>query len=79
MTCIPLRRRKNDKATGFICVSPVYRLKVCGKYIWMEWHSYLGPSFYTDRKCEKQYWPDDEDDVIWVVFKRWQENHKEVT
>jgi hypothetical protein len=78
MTCIPLRRRKADKLSGFICISPIYRLKVCGKYIFMEWHSYLGPTFYTDRAFEKEYIPQGEDDVIWTVFNQWAEKHKEL-
>lgn len=39
-------------ADGIICVSPFYRLPLSdGTHVFMEWHSYLGPTFFRDRAC----------------------------
>lgn len=43
MTCIRI-------GDGFICVSPFYRLRLeDGGYVYMDWHSYCGPTFYKDK------------------------------
>lgn len=35
---------------GIICLVPFYRLRLeDGRYVFMEWHSYLGPCFYKDK------------------------------
>lgn len=55
MTCIPF-------AGCIICVSPFYRLRLAdGRCVFMEWHSYLGPTIYRDRACRRDIedWYDD--------------------
>ncbi len=43
MTCIPI-------AYGVICMSPSFRLPLSdGSRVYMEWHSYCGPTFYRDK------------------------------
>jgi len=40
---------------GFICGSPSFRLRTNdGRYIFMSWHSYLGPTFYHDRNEQRE-------------------------
>jgi hypothetical protein len=64
MTCI----RFNG---GIICVSPYGRLHLGNRYIMVEFHEYLGPTFFTDRDMTKLYEPKDESAPIWPVFNRW--------
>lgn len=55
MTCIHHR--------GFIiCMSPWHRLRLAdGRYVFLDWHSYLGPTFYIDRAARREIedWHDD--------------------
>ncbi len=49
-------------AGGIICMSPFFRLRLAdGRCVFMEWHSYLGPTIYRDRACSRQIddWYDD--------------------
>jgi len=45
-----------------ICTIPCFRLRLTdGRYIYMEYHHYLGPNFYRDRKNIRfieQWWDD---------------------
>jgi len=35
---------------AIVCISPFYRLPLRdGTHVFMEWHSYLGPTFFRDR------------------------------
>lgn len=52
------------KTVGFICFSPFYRLRLSdGRYVFMAWHNYCGPTFYHDRaeKREIENWWEDEE------------------
>jgi hypothetical protein len=55
MPCAPFHN-------GIFCYSPRYRLRLLdGRYIWMDWHSYLGPTFFRDREMKreiKDWWDD---------------------
>lgn len=43
MTCIRLH-------SAIVCVSPFFRLPLAdGTRVFMDWHSYCGPTFYRDR------------------------------
>lgn len=43
MTCVRI-------PDGFACMSPSYRLPLAdGTRIYMDWHSYCGPTFYRDK------------------------------
>lgn len=47
---------------GIVCVSPLYRLRLLdGRYIYMSWHNYLGPTVYADkyeRRMIDDWWQD---------------------
>ena len=58
-----------------ICTSPWGRLKVGNKYVWVDFHSYCGPSFYHDSNMSRLYDPVDEHDPIWPVFGVWYDKH----
>jgi hypothetical protein len=55
MTCI-------SWGSSIVCVSPLYRLRLLdGRYIYMAWHRYLGPTFYRDRLEQRMlddWWQD---------------------
>jgi hypothetical protein len=55
MTCIVCRN-------AVVCVTPFYRLRLLdGRYVFMDWHSYFGPTFYRDRLSNreiKDWWKD---------------------
>ncbi|MFV7439662.1 hypothetical protein ACLPJF_22085 [Pseudomonas vlassakiae] len=47
MTCVPI-------GVGYVCFSPAHRLRLAdGTCVYLNWHSYLGPTFYRDR-CEQR-------------------------
>jgi hypothetical protein len=49
-------------AGAIICHQPFYRLPLNdGTHVFMEWHHYLGPTFYRDRACVRiiEDWYDD--------------------
>lgn len=49
--------------TAIICHNPFYRLPLAdGRRVFMEWHSYLGPTFFHDRMYSrevKDWWEND--------------------
>jgi hypothetical protein len=73
MTCIPFGS-VGEGVIGFICVNDQIRFHVGNRYIWMDWHDYTGPSFYT-KKDGREVWydPVDENDPVWVPFGVWLE------
>ena len=73
MTCIPFNTRGSR---GFICVNYWGRLHVGDKYIWVSFHQYCGPSFFTDADMSKPYWPEDENDPVWPEFAKWMEKYE---
>lgn len=50
------------KISGFICVSPDFRLRLDdGRHVFMTWHHYCGPNFYHDRSLCREildWWED---------------------
>ena len=64
MTCI-------NMGSMIVCVAPWGRLKVGNRYVWVDFHAYCGPSFYTDSKMTKLYDPVDENDPVWEPFGKW--------
>lgn len=59
-------------AGGIVCISPCGRLHVGNRYIFMDFHEYCGPSFYTkERGKEVDYEPADEKDPVWPEFEKW--------
>ena len=72
MTCIRFGGPGPNDPVGFVCVNDQIRLHVGNRYIWMSWHPYTGPSFYTMCKGEEIYYePKDENDPVWEVFGKW--------
>lgn len=63
MPCIPINN-------GFICTNRCGRLHLPGKYIWVEFHSYCGPTFWQDAGGTKVY-DAKEGDPIWPLFNDW--------
>jgi hypothetical protein len=47
------------------------RLRVGNRYVFFDFHSYCGPSFFTDRAMTKPYEPADENDPVWPPFQAW--------
>ena len=66
MTCIQM-------GSTIVCVNHCGRLKVGNRYVWVDFHEYCGPSFYTDSRMSKLYDPKDENDPVWEPFGRWLE------
>lgn len=64
MTCI-------NMGSAIVCVSPWGRLKVGNRYVWVDFHEYCGPSFYTDAAMRKKYEPNGVDDPVWEQFGNW--------
>jgi len=49
MTCVKL----NSITT--VCINPFYKLRLDnGDHVFMEWHKYLGPTFYKDKKSNRE-------------------------
>ena len=55
MTCAPILQAFGNttgrpRVVGWVCFSPFYRLRLeDGTCVFMDWHSYCGPTFYRDR------------------------------
>ena len=72
MTCLFFGGRTPNEPRGVICVNEQHRLHVGKRYIWMSWHNYTGPSFYTMEKGkEVEYEPENETDPVWGAFGKW--------
>lgn len=56
---------------GIVCTSPWGRLHVGNRYVWVDYHSYCGPSFSYDAAGNKPYDPVDENDPVWPEFGKW--------
>ena len=69
MTCIRMG------SNMIVCVSPWGRLKVGNRYVWVDFHPYCGPSFYTDANMSRMYDPADEKDPVWPEFTKWLDKH----
>jgi hypothetical protein len=69
MTCVRI-------GNGTVCISPWGRLKLGNRYVWVDFHEYCGPSFYTDAAMSKVYEPADENDPIWPLFGKWLEKYR---
>jgi len=69
MPCSPILDFCGKRRVGFICWSPVHHL---GRGVWMEWHSYLGPSFYHDKDCQKPMHDWYERPQVVALFEKWQ-------
>jgi hypothetical protein len=51
MTCTPFKSGRN---TGWICWSPIRRLRLSdGTCVFMEWHTYGGPTFFRDKNLRR--------------------------
>ena len=48
MPCVPFQI---GQSRGYVCVAA--RVTKLMRGVWMEWHSYLGPTFWRDRDCTK--------------------------
>lgn len=60
---------------GIVCVMPWARFHVGNRYIWMEYHPFGGPTFFTDRACTKGYTAKRRDPV-WEKFEKWHEKYQ---
>jgi hypothetical protein len=69
MTCI-------NMGTAIACVSPWGRLKVGNRYVWVDFHEYCGPSFFTDAAMSNLYDPKDENDPVWPQFDKWLKKYR---
>ena len=65
MTCMRIG------SNAIVCVNPWGRLKVGNRYVWLDFHEWCGPCFYTDTAMTKVYDPADEKDPVWEPFGRW--------
>ena len=70
MTCMRIG------SNAIVCVSPWGRLKVGNRYVWVDFHPYCGPSFYTDANMSRMYDPVDEKDPVWPEFTKWLDKHE---
>ena len=69
MPCTPLMDQSGKRRVGFICWSPVHHL---GRGVWMEWHHYLGPTFFHDKNCQKPMDDWYEHPRVVALFEKWQ-------
>jgi len=69
MTCIHI-------GGGIVCVNPWGRLKVGNRYVWVDFHSYCGPAFFTDANMSRVYDPADESDPVWPQFSKWLDKYQ---
>lgn len=58
---------------GFICGPDDFvNLKPFGACVWMEWHHYMGPTFFRSENAIKPiYYPSKK---TWDAFQRWLDN-----
>ena len=68
MTCIRI-------GSAIVCTSPWGRLKVGNRYVWVDFHEWCGPAFFTDSNMSKVYDPVDESDPVWPEFSKWLNKH----
>lgn len=68
---------------GGFCLTllpPLVRLRTSdGGYLYLEWHEYLGPTFYRDRQRTRELSVTglvDEDDPAWAAFDWWHSRGK---
>ena len=61
---------------AIVCTSPWGRLKVGNRYVWVDFHRYCGPAFFTDSNMSKVYDPVDESDPVWPEFTKWLDKHE---
>jgi hypothetical protein len=55
------------------CTDALVNLKPYGSRVWLEWHNYLGPSFYRGPKsAEEIRMPGKK---TWEVFERWKKDY----
>ena len=59
-----------------VCTSPWGRLHVDNRYIWVEFHEYCGPTFFTNRDCTEVYEPEDVNDPVWPEFEKWLKKYR---
>lgn len=59
-----------------ICVNPWGRVRVGNRYVWISYHTYLGPSFWQNGAMTVEYEPTDEHDPIWAEFEKWLKKHE---
>lgn len=69
MTCLHF-------GSGIVCVNPWGRLKVGNRYVWVDFHEWCGPSFFTDANMSTVYDPVNESDPVWVAFYRWRDKYQ---
>lgn len=62
---------------SIVCTNPWGRLHVGKQYIWVDFHEYCGPSFYTDAAMSKLYDPANEKDPVWPPFEKWYKKYKD--
>ena len=56
---------------GIICTTNNFgRIHVGNKYVYFDYHSYFGPSFYSDTGYTKEFIPE-KDSEIWDKFESW--------
>ena len=69
MTCVNL-------GNTIVCINDWGRLKVGARYVWVDFHPYFGPAFFTDANMSKVYDPADENDPVWPEFTKWLDKRK---
>jgi hypothetical protein len=70
MTCIRIA------SLAIACVNPWGRVKIGNRYVWIDYHSYCGPTFYWDMAMSNEYLPKSSRDPIWNEFGKWLEKYE---
>ena len=76
MACHPLTDTTGKRRVGFICTADTWHH--LGPGIYMEWHNYLGPSFYSDKDYSKpidDWWKKPR---VLAAFEKWQKENRAV-
>ncbi len=58
----PNNNRTNSNDNGVVCFTRSFRIRLeDGRYIFMDWHRFCGPTFYADRAMNRlidDWWDD---------------------
>ncbi len=59
-----------------ICTNDWGRLHMGNRYVWVDFHEYCGPTFFTDSAMTKLYEPKNQRDPIWPLFETWRKKNE---
>lgn len=79
MPCYPITDSSGKRRIGFVCTSSALDAFHLGHGVWMEWHNYHGPFFYSDRALTKPIHDWSASPRIVKAFEAWQAKNPHIT